>query len=104
MEVKVYDDKGQVLKTCKAEPIDLEFGAVRSIMELLNIESIESTTDLLKSVYEAWEQLTKILSRCFPDMEYADWDHVKMKELMPVLVDIIRYSFKEILIIPKEKN
>ena len=37
MEIRVYDENGKVVKTCKAEMIDLEFGAVRSIMEILNI-------------------------------------------------------------------
>lgn len=104
MEIKVYDEKGQVVKTCKAEPIDLEFGAIRSIMQLLNIEDVTSTTELLKTVYDAWEQLTRLLTLCFPGMEYKDWEHVKAKELLPVLVDIVKYSFREILTIPKEKN
>lgn len=102
MEIRVYDENGKVTKTCKAEMIDLEFGAVRSIMEILNIESISNTGDLLHTVYEAWDQLIKILNRCFPDMEYDDWDHVKVKELMPVIIGILRYSFEEILSIPKD--
>ena len=102
MEIKVYDENGAVIKTSTAEMIDLEFGAVRSIMEILNIESISNTGDLLHTVYEAWDQLIKILNRCFPDMEYDDWDHVKVKELMPVIIGILRYSFEEILSIPKD--
>ena len=102
MEIKVYDESGAVIKTSTAEMIDLEFGAVRSIMEILNIESIANTGDLLHTVYEAWDQLIKILNRCFPDMEYDDWDHVKVKELMPVIIGILRYSFEEILSIPKD--
>ena len=102
MEIKVYDESGAVIKTSTAEMIDLEFGAVRSIMEILNIESISNTGDLLHTVYEAWDQLIKILNRCFPDMEYDDWDHVKVKELMPVIIGILRYSFEEILSIPKD--
>lgn len=102
LEIKVYDDDGNVKKTCIAEMIDLEFGAIRSIMEILNIESVENTSQLLQTVYRAWDQLTKILSRCFPAMEYEDWDNVKLKELMPTLVTILKYSFAQILTIPKD--
>ena len=102
LEIKVYDEQGNVKKTCVAEMVDLEFGAVRSIMEILNVESVNNTADLLKTVYGAWNQLTAILSKCFPGMEYADWDHVKLKELMPILVMILKYSFAEILTIPKD--
>lgn len=102
LEIKVYDDEGKVVKTCVAEMVDLEFGAIRSIMEILNIESIVDTGDLLKTVYGAWGQFTKILSRCFPAMEYEDWDHVRLKELMPTVFAILKYSFSEILTIPKD--
>ena len=35
-------------------------------------------------------------------MKYEDWDHVKLKELMPVIIGILKYSFGEILTIPKD--
>ena len=102
MEIRVYDENGGVVKTCSAEMIDLEFGTVRSIMEILNIESISDTGALLHTVYDAWDQLVKILNRCFPEMEYDDWDHVKLKELMPVIIGILKYSCGEIMTIPKD--
>lgn len=102
LEINVYDDKGKVKKTCEAEMIDLEFGTVRSIMEILNVDGVTNTSDLLKIVYSAWDELTKVLTKCFPKMTKADWDHVKLKELMPVLLGILKYSFAEILTIPKD--
>ena len=102
MEIKVYDEEGKVVKTAKAEMIDLEFGTVRSIMEVLKLESVDNTADLLSTIYGAWEELTRLLSKCFPDMEHDDWNHVKLKELMPVMIGIMKYSFAEILTIPKD--
>ena len=104
LEINVYDEKGKVTKTASAETVDLEFGAIRAIMELLKVDKIGDTAELLSTVYAAWEQITGILNRCFPDMEYNDWDHVKLKELIPVILSILKYSFAEILSIPKEKN
>ena len=102
MEIKVYDGKGAVKKTVSAEMIDLEFGTIRAIMEILNVENIDNTGQLLTTIYGAWDQLTKLLSECFPGMEQEDWEHVKLKELMPVVIGILRYSFAEILTIPKD--
>ena len=82
--------------------IDLEFGTVRAIMEILNVENIDNTGQLLSTIYKAWDELIKVLCECFPGMEHEDWDHVKMKELMPVVIGILRYSFSEILTIPKD--
>ena len=73
-------------------------------MKLLNVDNIDDTYDLLNSVYSAWEKLTEILSECFPEMEEDDWENIRIKELIPELIQIIKDSFAEILTIPKEKN
>lgn len=102
--LKVYDDENNVVKEAKAGLIELKFGSIRSLMKLLNIEDITDTAELLKTVYSAWEQLTKILNSCFPEMTEEDWDNVKVNELIPVLVDILKYSFTQILSIPTDSK
>lgn len=102
--LNVYDKDNNIVKTCEAVDADLKFGAIRSIMKLLNIDDIDDTAQLLKTVYSAWEQLTAILSQCFPDMEDEDWDNVKLEELIPVIVGILRTSFGKILTIPSNSK
>ena len=104
LTINVYDDEGNVIKTCEAVSVKLKFGAIRSLMELLNVENIENSTELLKTIYSAWEELITILNKCFPDMEYEDWDNVELNELIPVTVDILKYSFGEILSIPRDSK
>ena len=101
LNLNVYDKSGKIVKTCNAEMIDLEFGTIRSLMEILIVENIEDTGELLSSVYGAWSELTEVLNQCFPEMEYEDWNHVKLKELIPLIINILKYSFAEILSIPK---
>lgn len=104
LKLNVYDENGAIKKECKAEMLDLEFGTVRSLMELLNIEDINDTGTLLRTIYSAWDEITKLLNRCFTDMEYEDWDHVRVKELLPLVIDILKYSFSEILSIPSDSK
>lgn len=104
MILNVYDVEGNVIKTVEAENLDIEFGHIRSIMRLLDVDNINDTWALLKTVYSAWDKLTEVLSQVFPDMEEEDWEHVKIKELVPELLEIVRDSFAEILTIPTEKN
>ena len=104
MKLNVYNKDGEIIKTVEGRNIDIKFGHIRSIMKLLNVENIDDTYDLLNSVYYAWEKLTEILSECFPEMEEDDWENIRIKELIPELIQIIKDSFAEILTIPKEKN
>jgi flagellin-specific chaperone FliS len=104
LTLNVYDDENKVVKTSKAELVELKFGAIRKLMKLLNIDNINDTAELLKTVYSAWDQLTKILNSCFPDMTEDDWDNVKVSELIPVLITILKYSFTQMLTIPADSS
>lgn len=106
LKINVYDDENNVIKTSEAKLVDLKFGVIRKLMKLLNVDNIDNTVELLKTVYGAWEQIINILNNCFPDMTDDDWDNVKASELLPVFVMILKYSFTQMLTIPtdKEKN
>ena len=104
LKLNVYDNENKVVKTATAEVMELKFGSIRSLMKLLNIDDINDTAQLLKVVYGAWEQLTKILNGCFPEMTDEDWDNVKVSELVVVLVAILKYSFTQMLSIPTDSK
>ena len=104
LEITVYDDNDQVIKTCNANTVDLRFGQISAIMELLEIENVTDSVELLRTVNKAWKELTKILTKIFPEMEDDDWSNVKISELLPVVVLILKSSFAEMMKIPKSKN
>lgn len=101
LKLNVYE-KGVVKKTCVAHTIDFEFGTIRAIMEVLKIDDVDDVGGLLESVCDVWDELIEILGQCFPDMEEEDWEHVKLKELIPILVQVLKNSFKEMLKIPQD--
>lgn len=104
MKLNVYDKNANVVKECESQNIRFKFGHIRSIMELLNIDNINDTWELIQAVYGAWDKLTDILSECFPEMDYEDWENVPIEELIPELVQLFKDSFAEMLKIPQEKN
>jgi hypothetical protein len=104
LQITVYDENDNVVKECNANTIDIRYGQIAAIMELLNVEEVEDTVTLLKKVGGAWKQLTKILTKVFPEMEEEDWENVRIAELLPVLVMILKNTFMEMAKIPKSKN
>ena len=104
LKITVYDDNDNVMKECTAQTVDVKFGQVAAIMELLDVESVEDSVQKMRMIKKAWKQLVRILSKIFPDMEDDDWNNVSLKELLPVLILILRDSFKEMMAIPKSKN
>lgn len=102
--LKVYNENDEIKKEVKAEFIDIKMGTIRSLMKLLKVDDLDDTTTLLKIVYEAWEELIKILNKVFPEMEEDDWEYVNVSELLPIVVEILKGSFSKILQIPNNSK
>lgn len=103
--INVYEsDMKTVKKTLNASEFDLSFGTIRKLMKLLKIENAADSFELLKIIDEAWEEITEILDTVFIEATENDWNHVKVKELLPALVVIAKYSLTTALKIPTEKN
>lgn len=104
IKISIYNDAGEVTKEVTAKALDLRFGSIRRLMELLNIEKVGNTYDLLKTVYSVWDDLVDILGECFPDVTREEWDNVKVNELLPAIVDILKAAFVEMMTIPTDKK
>lgn len=100
LTLNIYDNKGKVVKTVDAQLVQLKFKTVRTIMEILNIESVDNTVDLLKTLYAAWDEIKEILVEIFPDATLEELDNTNLNELLPLVVSIVKYSFAEVLTIP----
>lgn len=104
IKLNIYDENDEVIKTVEATEFSIRFGTIRNLMKLLKIDDAIDTYDLLKTISDAWEELTKILDKCFPDMEKDDWDGVKAEELFPAVIEILKSSFKKIQTIPQSSK
>jgi hypothetical protein len=104
IKINVYDENDKVIKTVEANIVEFRFGTIRKLMKTLKVDDIDNTTQLLGTVYTAWEELTEILNKCFPGMTDDDWDNVKISELMPALMAIMKFSFFAMLTIPTSED
>lgn len=101
--LNVYADDGKtVAKVCKASTYDLMFGTVMKLMELLKIEDMGNQAEMLRTIYNAWGEIQTVLTAVFPDVADDDWQHVKVKELLPLIIKIAKYSVSEMFAIPTD--
>lgn len=102
--LNVYDDDDQVIKSVEGKLADIKYGTIRALMKLLKVEDIDDTAELLKVISVAWDKLTAILDKCFPDMTDEDWDNVKVNELIPMVMLIVKFSAVNMMQIPKDSK
>ena len=105
MKINVYDKTGkQVVKTYTAETVDIMFGTVKNIFNILKIDTLESDTQLMQTILGAWDEILNVLSQVFPEMTEDEWNYVKIKEIIPVVIYIVKDTFSALGKIPTEKN
>lgn len=102
--LKVYDKEDNVIKECTAVDCDLKFGSIRKIMALLKIEDADDYASLFHIIYDAWDQLQLVLTECFPDMTEEDWDNVKVKELIPTMIELVKDMLRKLKRIPSDSK
>ena len=103
MEIKinVYEnDMKTVKKEVSAEVVEIPFGIIRKFMALFDVENLEYTVAILNVVSKSWKEVQLLLDRIFPDMSEDDWDGVNTKELIQVVMTVLKFAFGEILNIP----
>lgn len=82
----------EIEKTVTAETYDLMFGTVEDILGLL--DAIGDTTDadaVLKAITVNWDKLCVLLLDVFPQMTRDDLKHVKVREVVPVIVELFKF-------------
>ena len=104
LKINVYDDKDEITKTVEAHFVEIRFGTIKKLLAVLEVDSIDDSSELLKTLYKSWKTVTDILTKIFPDMDEEDWDGVKLSELLPVVVAILKGSFSHILSIPTDSK
>ena len=103
LALNIYDASGkEIVKTVKSNTFDLMFGTIVKLMDLLKIENVKNNLEILKMIYGAWEEIKEVLSTVFPDVTDDDWKHVKVKELVPIIIEIGKFAITEALNIPSD--
>lgn len=103
--LKIYDDAGKnVVKSYESSTYDLMFGTVMSLMDLLKIEDLDNQVELLKTIHGAWGEIKSVLSSVFPNVTDEEWKHVKVKELLPIVIDIAKFAVTDALSVPVDKK
>ncbi len=104
LKINVYDDKDEIKKTVEAHFVEIRFGTIKKLLAVLEVDQIDDTSELLKTLYGSWKAVTDVLTKVFPGMEEDDWDGVKLSELLPIVVAIMKGSFAHILSIPTDSK
>lgn len=105
LELSIYDEKGKVIKKAEANLVSIKFKSIRLLMDILNIEEMNSNMEMFRTLAGAWGEVKEILNQIFPDLTEEELDEADLADLLPLIKKVLAYSLVKIMDIPHdEKN
>ena len=87
--LKIYDrETKEIAKTYTVDSIDLMFGTVEDILNVIDIDKLGDQTEVAKMIVKGWKQLKPFLKDVFPGLTDDDIKGVKINEMIPVFIQI----------------
>lgn len=109
MKLNIYE-KRKIKKTYESEDYDLQFGTVEDIMTLFNVDKLKTGSDveIIKMVGEALPRcigtVKPLMKDIFDGLTDDELKHAKMKDIINIIVEVIKYAFSQISIGIDPKN
>ena len=105
IELNIYDNETKELKkTYSVDSIDLMFGTVEDILAVVDLDKLDDNTEVAKMIVKGWSQLKPFLKDIFPGLTDDDIKGVKIKEMIPVFMQIFAGISESMGILIKGKN
>lgn len=112
-KLNIYE-KGKIAKTYNATQYDIIFGTVEDFLRIVDIDSFAdhkevSDIDFIKMVTQmitsGMGEIKGIFLEVFEGLTEEDLRHAKVREMVAVLLDLLKYSMAEMLTMAStEKN
>lgn len=116
--LNIYKKGGKEIdKTYRANEIDIMFGTVEDIIKLLDFDNlaasfksndkssnIEFVSIIGNLVRGAFSEVKCLIMEIFPELTEDEFKRVKIKELIPLIIDIAKFSVTGLGGINSKKN
>lgn len=100
LKLNIYK-KREVIKTYTAETYDLMFGTVEDLIEIINLDKLETGSDveIIKLVgnvvIKGMDIIKPLLKDIFEGLTDEELKCTKVNEIATVLIDVVKFSMAE---------
>lgn len=110
LNLNIYKGK-EIEKVYTADEYDIMFGTVEDLINLIDIDRLTGNmtdTDFVGAIAVllkgGLEQVKSLLKELFPEVTDDELKRTKMKDVMHILVDVLKYGFAEMTGAGNSKN
>ena len=95
LRLNIYNGK-TIEKTYVAEEIDIMFGTVEDLLDVIDFDNLSDEKEVVKVVIKTLNNLKPFLKQIFDGLTDEEIKRTKVKELVPLFVDIVTYTMEEL--------
>lgn len=103
LKLNIYNGKN-VEKTYVAEEIDIMFGTVEDLLDVIDFDNLNDEKEVVKVVIKTLNNLKPFLKQIFDGLTDDEIKRTKVKELVPLFVDIVKYTMDELRALMSKKH
>lgn len=106
LKLNIYskENKNEIEKTYITDTVNIMFGTIEDIFEIVDIEKINNNEEIVKMIIKGMKLLKPFLKNVFDGLTDDELRQTNIKELVVVFVEIFKYTFNEIMGMPNSKN
>ena len=87
--------KREIVKVYETEEYDLMYGTVEDILTIFDVENLHDTGAMLKMINTFMGELKPLLKDVFYGLTDEELKCIKVKELVPVVVNILQLAMEQ---------
>lgn len=92
MKLNIYKTQKEIEKTYEVDSYDLMYGTVEDILGIFDeLEDYSDNMEVFKVIQRNRTKLNDLLMDVFPDMKAEELRRIKLKELVPLFMDLFAY-------------
>ena len=92
MKLNVYKNQHEIEKTFETDAYDLMYGTVEDVLSIFDeVDDLTDNMKLFGVIQKNRTKLNDLLLDIFPEMTEDDLRKIKLKELIPLFMDLFNY-------------
>lgn len=95
--LNVYDPQTKnIAKQYTAETVDIMFGTIEDVIDIIDIDKLDDNMEWAKVIALSMKKLKPLLKEVFTGVTDEELKNTKIKELIPLFINIFKYMVSEI--------
>lgn len=95
--LNIYDPETKMIaKQYTADTIDIMFGTVEDLIDIIDLDNLNNDMEWAKLIVMSMKKIKPLLKEVFVGLTDEELKHTKVKELIPLFINIITFTISEI--------